>query len=207
MRDLVAPTSTAPAPKWFVTVGRYTNEKNHERLITAFASVHRRHPEARLLIVGHGPLQESLARLIVRLGLVTVAHITGALSNPFSVMSRADCFVLSSDYEGQPMVLLEASVLDMPIVSTRFATVEDALPEDTIHIVEQDAEALAEGMIAFLDGRVERSHLDSTAYNERAVASFLEALRLPVAARSTPAPALAPATATATATAPTVRAL
>ncbi len=150
--------------RWFINVGRLSPEKNQARLIRAFAEVHARHPEARLVIVGDGPLKKDLRALIRELDLVDVAFLTGSQSNPFAILQAADCFVLSSRYEGQPMVLLEAALCELPVVSTRFASVADALPDGTIRIVEQDDHALAEGMLAYLAGEVAPSHLDIPTY-------------------------------------------
>ncbi|MDL9978500.1 glycosyltransferase [Microbacterium candidum] len=152
------------AEKWFITVGRLSPEKNQARLLRAFARVHAQHPEARLLIVGGGPLHGDLETLAAELGLTDAAFLAGPQSNPFALMAAADCFVLSSRYEGQPMVLLEAALCDLPIVSTSFASVRDALPNDTIHAVAQSDEALRDGMLAFLDGKVDASHLDIPSY-------------------------------------------
>ncbi|MEO6944335.1 MAG: glycosyltransferase [Lacisediminihabitans sp.] len=157
---------------WFVSVGRYSPEKNHARLIRAFALVHSAHPEARLLVIGYGSLQASLQHQIDSLRLGKVAYLTGLLTNPFPALALADCFVLSSKYEGQPMVLLEAALMNLPIVSTRFESIDDALPPDTIHIVEQDDSALAEGMNDYIDGRVSGSVLDAAAYNADALHEF-----------------------------------
>ena len=169
---LVDPDRTT---RWFVSVGRLSPEKNQARLIRAFARVHRARPETRLLIVGGGPLRESLEGLIASEGLEDAAFLAGAQRNPYALMHAADCFVLSSTYEGQPMVLLEAALCDLPIVSTSFASVTDALPNDTIHVVEQSDDALADGMLAFLDGQVAPSHLDIPAYVAE-VLSEIEAL-------------------------------
>lgn len=162
--------------RWFVTVGRLSPEKNHARLLDAFALVHRAHPEARLVIVGDGPLRSLLADKIEALGLTETAFLAGALANPFPVLAAADCFVLSSNYEGQPMVLLEAAVSGLPIVSVRFGSVSDALPAGQMHIVDQTVEALAAGMADYFAGAVPRAALDAAAYNRRALREFAEAV-------------------------------
>ncbi len=153
-----------PAERWFVTVGRLSPEKNQERLLRAFAQVRARRPETRLLIVGGGPLQGDLATLIEQLGLTDAAFLTGARRNPWALMAAADCFVLSSRYEGQPMVLLEAALCELPIVATSFASVGDALPGGSIRVVAQTDDALRDGMLAYLDGDVGPSRLDIAAY-------------------------------------------
>ncbi|MES2092288.1 MAG: glycosyltransferase [Actinomycetota bacterium] len=161
---------------WFVTIGRFSPEKNQARLIRAFAELHRESPFVRLVIVGHGPLRTALNDLINSLGLAEVAFVVGPFPNPFPLLAAADCFVLSSNYEGQPMVLLEAALAGLPIVSVEFDSARDALPAPTIHIVPQTDQALAEGMRDFLRGGVPPSALDGIAYNRDAVAEFYAAV-------------------------------
>jgi len=180
---LDAETGVVTVPEWvfeleqrstttFVTVGRLSPEKNHQRLIDAFALVHREKPNTRLFIVGGGPLQEQLQAQIDSIGPDSGVVLTGPLSNPFPVLAAADCFVLSSDYEGQPMVLLEAAIAGLPIVSVRFESVSDALPEGQIHIVDQTVAGLAKGMLDYLDGTVRVAALDADEYNAVALREF-----------------------------------
>ncbi|MFC5503073.1 CDP-glycerol glycerophosphotransferase family protein [Lysinimonas soli] len=158
--------------RWFVTVGRLSPEKNQTRLIAAFAQLHASRPSARLLIVGDGPLRAQLDQEVTARGLDGVVFLTGALSNPFAVMAAADCFVLSSNYEGQPMVLLEAAVVGLPIVTVDFGSVRDALPPEAMRVVEQSEAGLAAGMAAYLDGAVPPARFDGAAYNRRATREF-----------------------------------
>ena len=158
--------------RWFVTVGRLSPEKNHARLIRSFEKVHAAHPESRLLIVGAGPLRADLQQQIDDAGLGEAVFLTGAQRNPYALLAASDCFVLSSLYEGQPMVLLEAAICELPIVSTAFGSVYGALPDGAIRIVEQDDDALAAGMTAFLDGDVPAATLDVDAYRADVKAEF-----------------------------------
>jgi CDP-glycerol glycerophosphotransferase len=171
--------STAPRPgeKVFVTTGRLSTEKNHARLVSAFASVHARHPSTRLVIIGAGPLADSLAHQVEELDIADAVTFTGQLSNPYAAMKQADCFVLSSDYEGQPMVLLEAAVLGLPIVTVDFASVAGALPDGAARVVPQTVEALAAGMEEFLAGGVSPINFDYRAYNRDAIESFYRVLQ------------------------------
>ncbi len=157
---------------WFVNVGRLSPEKNQERLIRAFAGVHAKHAGVRLLIVGDGPLRARLGELIRDAQLADAVHLAGHQANPFNIMSRADCFVLSSTYEGQPMVLLEAALCGLPIVSTAFDSVDDGLPTRSIHVVAQTDAALEEGMLAFLEGRVIASSLNAGEYTAEVLREF-----------------------------------
>ncbi|HET8926640.1 MAG TPA: glycosyltransferase [Microbacterium sp.] len=158
--------------RWFISIGRLSPEKNHARLVRAFATVHRAHPDTRLLIVGGGPLEDALREQIAAEGLGDAAFLAGVRGNPYPLLHAASCFVLSSDYEGQPMVLLEAALAGLPIVSTAFASIEDALPPGAIHVVGQDDAALAAGMTAFLDGQVPPAHLDAAEYTATVMTEF-----------------------------------
>ena len=160
----------------FVTVGRLSPEKNQGRLIRAFATAHAANPQTRLVIVGSGPLEDELNSLIAELGLRGSVFLTGMQRNPHVIMAHADCFVLSSDYEGQPMVILEALVLGLPIVTVEFASAKNALPAGSGMVVPQTDEGVADGMAAFLRGDVPASVFDFHAYNRKAVDQFYRAI-------------------------------
>ncbi|ERK72582.1 glycosyltransferase [Leifsonia aquatica] len=171
----------------FVNVGRLSPEKNQGRLVRAFAAVHAQNPKTRLVIVGDGPLAGELEALIAELGLDGAAFLTGMQRNPHAIMAKADCFVLSSDYEGQPMVILEALVLGLPIVTVEFASAKNALPAGSGLVVPQTDEGVADGLRAFLAGGVPDSRFDYAAYNRKAVGEFYRAIgAAPVLAEQTP---------------------
>jgi CDP-glycerol glycerophosphotransferase (TagB/SpsB family)/glycosyltransferase involved in cell wall biosynthesis len=188
LRKITLDEETGTIPEWakvivadddvttFVCVGRLSPEKNHARLIRAFAQVHAVHPATRLVIVGAGPLADELEALVRSLGLGGAVFLTGMQRNPHAVMAHADCFVLSSDYEGQPMVILEALVLGLPIVTVEFASAKNALPAGSGLVVPQSDEGVAEGMEAFLRGDVPASAFDYAAYNRKAVEQFYRAI-------------------------------
>jgi glycosyltransferase involved in cell wall biosynthesis len=174
--DWVDPLLADDGTTTFVSVGRLSPEKNQARLIRAFAKVHAAHPATRLVIVGDGALEDDLNALIRRLGLEGAAILTGQQRNPHAIMAAADCFVLSSDYEGQPMVILEALVLELPIVTVEFASAKNALPAGSGLVVPQTDDGLAEGLAAYLRGEVPAAAFDHAAYNLKAVDEFCQAI-------------------------------
>ena len=165
----------APGVTTFVTVGRLSPEKNHVRLIQAFDLVHQEDPNTRLVILGSGPSRERLEQVIEAHGLASAVTLAGHQPNPYVIVANSDCFVLSSDYEGQPMVLLEALILGRPIVTTSFGSVRGALPDGYGLIVKREVQALAEGMRAFLAGKVPGREFDYLEYNRAATAEFYRA--------------------------------
>jgi CDP-glycerol glycerophosphotransferase len=166
----------APGVRTFVTAGRLSAEKNHARMVRAFAKVHEEDPNTRLVILGNGPLRERLTNLVDELGLTSAVTLAGHQPNPYVILAHSDCFVLSSDYEGQPMVLLEAMVLGLPVVTTEFGSVRGALPEGYGRIVALKVGALAEGMRAFLRGEVTTRPFDAAVYNREATEEFYRAI-------------------------------
>ncbi|MHA3837374.1 CDP-glycerol glycerophosphotransferase family protein [Terrabacter sp. AAH1] len=162
----------APDTTTFVTVGRLSPEKAQDRLLRAFDIVHQRNPKTRLVLVGDGPLRRPLERLAQELGLGEAVTFTGLQRNPFAILAHADAFVLSSDYEGQPMVILEARVLGVPVISTAFDSVGGALPEGVGLVVPKDHEALADAMTRAVEGTVPNPVFDPEEYNQAAIDRF-----------------------------------
>ena len=160
----------------FVTVGRLSPEKNHQRLIEAFAQVHSKHPDIRLVILGGGKLELMLADLISNLGMEPFISLAGQVDNPFAILAESDCFVLSSDYEGQPMVILEARAVGLPVITTSFSSVGDSVPPDAGIVVPKTVAGVAEGLEKFLAGEVPTHTLDYLAYNKEAAAQFDRAI-------------------------------
>jgi CDP-glycerol glycerophosphotransferase len=158
----------------FVNLARLSVEKDHEKLIHAFHRVAIQHPDARLFILGDGPLRQTLLSLITELSLEQNVFLLGFIANPFPYLKQADCFVLSSNHEGQPMVLFEAMILGKPIVATDIIGNRDVLAERDNLLVDNSIEGLANGMLAFIDGKVRPHTIDIAAYQARALDMFYE---------------------------------
>lgn len=159
----------------FLSLGRLSPEKGYAKLIRAFSAVHSEHPETRLLILGHGPLKHDLQALIATLGLGDAVFLAGLRTNPFPLLSRCDCFVLSSDHEGQPMVLLEAMAFGRPIIATDIDGNRGVLKSNQYGLlVDNSADGLAQGMRMFIAGKVPSGEFDSQRYQMKALNMFHE---------------------------------
>jgi GalNAc-alpha-(1->4)-GalNAc-alpha-(1->3)-diNAcBac-PP-undecaprenol alpha-1,4-N-acetyl-D-galactosaminyltransferase len=100
-----------------ITIGRHAEQKDHETLLRAFA-VLRERCDARLVMLGQGPLRDRLVALATELGIASSVIFAGWQTNPFAWLARADLFVLSSRYEGFGNVLVEAMACGLPVIST-----------------------------------------------------------------------------------------
>jgi glycosyltransferase involved in cell wall biosynthesis len=103
----------------WLAVGRFEVAKDYPNMLRAFAKVREQEPRAVLLLVGRGSLQKETEALARELGLGTGVRFLGVRSDVPEVMSAADGYVMSSAWEGMPMVLLEAAAAGLPIVATR----------------------------------------------------------------------------------------
>ena len=97
-----------------ITMGRLREQKGQWHLIRAFKKVKEAIPNARLIILGDGPLRSYLEEL----GKDKSIYFLGWQQNPFPFLLRAKLFVLSSLWEGLPDVLLEAIACGLPVIST-----------------------------------------------------------------------------------------
>lgn len=100
----------------FIAVGRLAPQKNFALMIRAFARGFS--PGDTLTIVGDGPQRSALEALVRSLALHNCVHFTGHIASPDRLLARADCFLLTSTYEGVPAVVIEAIAAGLPILAT-----------------------------------------------------------------------------------------
>ena len=96
--------------------GRHKPQKGFDTLLDAFAHLER--DNVRLVLFGKGPETEALQRQAIELGISDRVSFPGFVDNPYSYMSAADVFVLSSVHEGFGLVLIETMACGCPVVST-----------------------------------------------------------------------------------------
>ena len=118
-----------------VTVGRLDEQKGHRFLIEAFSSVLREHRDARLLIVGEGPLREELQALARQLGVDDAICFAGHRDDVPALLRASQYFVLPSLWEGMPNVVLEAMAAGVPVIATSVEGVLELIEPDRTGLV------------------------------------------------------------------------
>jgi glycosyltransferase involved in cell wall biosynthesis len=127
-RDRVRRELGIDADAWVIgTVGRIAAEKNHALLIKAMAPL--LGPRTRLIIAGDGPLLPAVTELTASLGVAGFVHLLGARRDVPDILNALDSFVMSSDTEGLPLVVLEAMATGLPVISTAVGGVPTVLEE------------------------------------------------------------------------------
>jgi len=109
----------------FVCVARFAAQKNHALLLSAFAQGPASDPNAHLILIGEGPLREQLEDQAKDLGLGSQVRFLGLRADIPDALGAMDVFVLSSDWEGNPLSVIEAMASGLPIVSTAVGGVPD----------------------------------------------------------------------------------
>lgn len=104
--------------KEVVAIGRLHPQKNHKLLINAFAKIHHKIPDYKLVIYGEGDLRDELTSLKNSKGCSEYINLYGKTNNVLEKIKEASLFVLSSNYEGMPNALLEAMAMGVPVIST-----------------------------------------------------------------------------------------
>lgn len=160
--------------KIFINLARLSPEKDQAKLIRSFGKVVSKYPKSRLLILGDGPLYNDLSILIKELHLENNVYLVGIRFNPFPFLKRADCFILSSNHEGQPMTLFEAMILEKPIISTDIVGSRSALEGRPGYLVENNELGLSEGMIKFIEGKLSFDKFDYKLYQDNALNMFYQ---------------------------------
>lgn len=102
--------------KDIIAVGRLTYQKNYESLLESWELISTKSPEWKLKIYGTGENQDNLTKIITERGLKNVT-LMGSANNIDEIYKKAAFFVMSSRFEGLPMVLIEAQTFGLPIVS------------------------------------------------------------------------------------------
>jgi glycosyltransferase involved in cell wall biosynthesis len=140
--------------------GRLTPQKGFDLLIEAFARIAPDHPDWRLRIYGGGPHKQALQQLVDEHGLADVVSLPGPAKDLGKQMEDAAVFVLSSRFEGFPLILLEAMSKGLPVVSFDCPTGPRDLIDDHrngILVPARDVDGLARGMAELMaDGDLRR---------------------------------------------------
>lgn len=170
---------TAPV---IVGVGRLAAQKGFDTLIAALAKLPDR--RVRLIIFGEGTLRQALTEQAATLGVAERVDLPGYARDPQAEIAAADCFVLSSRFEGSPNALVEALATGTPVVSTQCPYgPQEILAHGAVAplVAVDDADALAQAISAELAQRRalhQHTRLDAAArfMSGRAVTTYLAAL-------------------------------
>ncbi|MCL7710659.1 CDP-glycerol glycerophosphotransferase family protein [Actinobacillus pleuropneumoniae] len=160
----------------FINIGRMSHEKDQLKLIEAFCEAKKVHANIRLFILGDGVLKQDLTNKIKELSLEKDVYLLGQKKNPFPYLKQADVFILSSNHEGQPMVLLESLTLGTPIIATDIVGNRSILGDNYGVLVENSKDGLVKGINIYMEQGGRKDSFDPYEYQNDAMAKFYSLL-------------------------------
>lgn len=137
----------------WIAVGRFEDAKDYPNMLHAFARIHQRAPRTVLLLVGRGTYRDEIETLARTLAVPDAVRLLGVRSDVPELMRAADGYLMSSAWEGMPVVLLEAASAGLPIVATSVGGNHEVVcdGESGFLVPPRDAEALAGAMQRMMD--------------------------------------------------------
>lgn len=151
----------------FINVGRHQEkQKKLSRLIEAATMLKKDNMNFKIIFIGDGPETEEYKKQVKNNQLENNIIFLGKKQNPYPYFKIADCVVLTSDYEGYPVVFLESFILEKPIITTKVSDYKE-VENKYGFVTEKDTKDIYEKMKNFiLNGFEIKEKFDYKKYNK-----------------------------------------
>lgn len=163
--------------KKYITIGRFSPEKSHDRLIRSFDKLYKDNKDIYLIIIGgHGELYNKTKELVNSLDSRERIILIKNVSNPYSILKKCDYFVLPSLYEGFGLVITEADILGLSVITTDIDGPRKFLTENGGTMVSNSEDGIYDGMKKLLNNEVKVMKVDYKKYNKHEIDNFYKLL-------------------------------
>lgn len=160
-------------------VGRFTHQKNHEKLLDIFVEYHKLNPSSKLMLVGDGEEKAKIHNLVSQNGIKDHVIFAGAVNNVNEYLSAMDVFCLPSYYEGLAIVLIEAQAASLPCIASSSTPPESNCGNVVYKNLEESPSSWASSIYKMIEnGRHESDKEKLGRFDIRSVARYLEAFYL-----------------------------
>lgn len=150
--------------KTFINIGRHDEkQKKLSRIINATKKLNNEGYKFRVVFVGKGSDTKEYKELSKKTKNI---EFLGAKKNPYPYLQLADCFIMSSQFEGYPVVLVESQILGKPIVTTDISDVKEDIDGKYGIVVDNSETGVYKGMKEFLDKSFISEKFDAEKYNQ-----------------------------------------
>ena len=150
----------------FINVGRHDEkQKKISRILDATEKLNKQGYKFRVLLIGKGTASKEYENIIKEKKLDNILML-GAKKNPYPYFKISDCFLLSSQFEGYPVVFVEAQNLNLPIITTDVSDSKKDINGKYGIVVENSEKGVYRGMKQFLDKGIKTEKFDPEKYNE-----------------------------------------
>ena len=160
-----------------ITIGRFSPEKGHIRLIKAFNRLYKENKNTCLIIIGgrgkeYGNTLKFIQKQPSKENIIVIKNV----SNPYVILKKCDYFVLSSFYEGFGLVIAEADILNKPVISTNVVGPRGFLEQNKGTLVENNEEGLYKGLKSLVNNEISPMNVNYEQYNCNAIKEFYKVL-------------------------------
>lgn len=154
----------------FVNVGRHDErQKRLSRLIEASKKLKEEGEHFQVLLIGDGPDTNNYKEQVKQNKLEKEILFLGRKQNPYPYFKVADCMIITSDYEGYPVVFLESFVLDKPLITTKVSDYKQVEGKHG-YVTEKNAEDIYKKMKYFIEnGCITSEKFESEKYNQEII--------------------------------------
>ena len=148
----------------FINLGRHDEkQKKLSRIINATKKLNNEGYKFRVIFVGQG--QDTLKYQEQAEGVENIQFL-GAKKNPYPYLKNSDCLIMSSDFEGYPVVFIESLILNKPIITTDVSDSKKDIDGKFGLVVEKSEEGLYKGMKEFLDNPIKIQEFNPDNFNQ-----------------------------------------
>lgn len=153
----------------FINVGRHDEkQKQISRILDATEKLNKNGFKFKVLLVGKGTNTKDYEQVIKEKKLDNIIML-GAKKNPYPYFKISDCFLLSSQFEGYPVVFVESEILGLPIITTDVSDSKKDIDGKFGQVVENSAKGVYRGMKNFLEKGIKTDKFDPEKFNEEII--------------------------------------
>ena len=161
--------------KVIISVGRFSPEKDHKRMVDAFNNVWQENKNTYFVIIGgiqRDDIYDNLCEYVKTLPCKDNVILILSMTNPLPIVKACDGFILASHYEGFGLVIVEADILGLPAISTDITGPRTFMQNNNGTLVENTQKGVEEGFKMLIEGKVPMMTSDYKKYNEQALKEF-----------------------------------
>lgn len=135
-----------------ISVGRIEKQKAFHRIVEILNRLGEKRNQINWIIIGDGSQKNEIQNMLLQNNYQNIVRFIGTKSNPYPYMAKADMFVLTSEYESQPMVIMESLITGTPVISTNFESAYELLEGKNYGIVcENTAEGISNELLRIIE--------------------------------------------------------
>ena len=132
--------------KLLLSVGRFTKAKDYPNLLNAFKILYSENKFIHMAVAGHGELYEDIKQLALDLDISSNVHFLGVRNDIPALMNASDIYVMSSEWEGLPLVVGEAMACEKIVVTTNCGGVKEILGDEEFIVPVKSPQLLADAI-------------------------------------------------------------